>query len=518
MEEKDQKTVIQEHQAADEKAERAPVDGELGDIPGGGLIEGYDLDKKEAAADRIRNEYQNCIILQGEFCNTILNKGTISGGISQQGSPCKDKERQQFDFSKNEDIDRFVKEYKDRKELLDFLCILFLEIVPVSLLPDVRDAMKNILFAKSSEKQYDLFSSADREMDLLHLQKILAVRNGTFGEDTIECFVFQDSVSTDKIGRTIWETYRELRGPVLLWLLELKNTKRVAEVLFYQIADAFTRIVKYDFLYARTEVFLRFRQSGEYEDRTILVRALKEYMDENGYDESLDQTMLEGYKRKDSFLWQTGYRLYREDGNYSFQKKTEEILLRKLRKDMADFRLNDDRRSRWCNDNIDFYPAYHDRDIERLFIKAIFALYRECQKEQERIRFGYYFCWLFREDFSREGFPKYQLMMVHCLKDRETRKRVREMYTELWRKSRFRRIFGHILYQHFIELERKGRSWSYMQEFFKTIAFTGERADFEDTVRFLERYGVREQGGKTADEIRSWLCGLLQMKKTGRNT
>ena len=518
MEEKDQKTVIEESEPEKEKEDKAPVEAEIRDIPGGGLIEGYDLDKKEEAADRIRNEYQNCIVLQGEFCNTVLNKGTISGGISQQASLGKYKEGEQFDFSKNEDIDRFVKEFTDRKELLDFLCILFLELVPVSLLADVREAMKDILFAKRSEKQYDLFSSAEREMDLLHLQKILAVRNGIFGKDTIECFVFQDSVSTDEIGRTIWETYRELRGPVLLWLLELKNIKRVADVLFYQIANAFTRIVKYDFLYARTEVFLRLRQSGGYEDRTILVRALKEYMDEKGYDEYLDQTILEGYKRNDSFLWQTGYRLYREDGAYSFQRKTEEILLLKLRKDMEDFRLNDDRRNSWHNDNIDFYPAYHDRNIERLFMKAIFALYKECQMEQEKTRFGYYFCWLFREDFSKEGFPKYQLMMTHCLKEKETRRRVREMYIELWRKSRFRRLLGYILYQHFIELERKGRSWSYMQDFFKTIAFTGDRADFEDTVRFLERYGAREQGGNTADEIKSWLYGLLQMKKTGRNT
>ncbi len=78
MEEKDQKTVIEESEPEKEKEDKAPVEAEIRDIPGGGLIEGYDLDKKEEAADRIRNEYQNCIVLQGEFCNTVLNKGTIS--------------------------------------------------------------------------------------------------------------------------------------------------------------------------------------------------------------------------------------------------------------------------------------------------------------------------------------------------------------------------------------------------------------------------------------------------------
>ncbi len=98
------------------------------------------------------------------------------------------------------------------KNCWTFYAFFFWNSFQYLLLADVREAMKDILFAKRSEKQYDLFSSAEREMDLLHLQKILAVRNGIFGKDTIECFVFQDSVSTDEIGRTIWETYRELRG------------------------------------------------------------------------------------------------------------------------------------------------------------------------------------------------------------------------------------------------------------------------------------------------------------------
>ncbi len=256
-------------------------------------------------------------------------------------------------------------------------------------------------------------------------------------------------------------------GPVLLWLLELKNIKRVADVLFYQIANAFTRIVKYDFLYARTEVFLRLRQSGGYEDRTILVRALKEYMEEKGYDEYLDQTILEGYKRNDSFLWQTGYRLYREDGAYSFQRKTEEILLLKLRKDMEDFRLNDDRRNSWHNDNIDFYPAYHDRNIERLFYEGDLCPIQRMPNGTGKDTLWLLFLLAVQGGFQQRGISKVSAYDDTLPEREKTRRRVREMYIELWRKSRFRRLLGYILYQHFIELERKGRSWSYMQDFLR---------------------------------------------------
>lgn len=113
-----------------------------------------------------------------------------------------------------------------------------------------------------------------------------------------------------------------------------------------------------------------------------------------------------------------------------------------------------------------------------------------------------------------EGYPQYQLMTVRCLGDPKLRKQIKGMYTEVWGRRESRRMVGYILQQHFMELEKQECSWEYMEDFFKTVAFTGERENFEDTVCFLER-AFRETGCGIAEEIRRWLETLLRTERKG---
>lgn len=470
----------------------------------------------EKPAKQGKNEYQNCIILQGEFSNTILNKGCISGGISQNVKDGASDEEQPYHFSEEEEIHRLLMKHKGEKERLDFLCLVFLEIIPLSLLAEIRQELRKTLFVgeQGTETGWNpLFSSLDEELRRLGIQRVYAVRKGANGKKEMECLMFQEGLCVKDMGKVVWKHYLDLRAPILEWLLELKKKKEVVQTLFYQISEAFARIMEYDVPFAMETVFPRLVQEGGYRDRDILVYSLKALMKERNYGQELNQELVTGIKRQDSFLWQVSYRLYDHEKLYEFQQETEQEMVRVLEKDMKAFgELTWEPNARW-RDHVDFYPAYYNREVEQLFLESILSLFSKCVKQKERTLFGYYFCWLFREDFNKEGYPRYQLMLLACLKRKEIRNRAREMYVSIWRSGRFRRLLAQVLRLHFQELENARRSWEYMKDYFKTVAFTGVKADFEDTIRCLEAMSGGKERSKTAEEIRNWLCELIELRR-----
>lgn len=475
-------------------------------------MDDYGLIQKEERGEDTRNEYRDCIILQGEFSNTILNKGLIEGGISQNcGSEGGLKERA-FDFGRAEEIHRFIRTFGGRKELLDFFCIAFLEIVPLFLLAKIREALKSALPSLQGQGWEDPFGMLETELQTLGLQRVKAVKKGRKGRETLECLMFCENVRAQEARRIIWEEYRELRQPILGWLIELKKEASIAALLFVQIREALTELSLRDFSYARTNLFPALEASGTYGDRGILVSILEEYIETEMYDPGLDKALLEKMSRGYGFWWQAAYRLYHEKKTYRFQEKTEEVLLKLMHKEMEFFPIQEEGRHENVRTSFDFYPAYENRQIERLFMKTLCQVYSECRREQEKKRFGYYFCWIIREDFRMEGAPRYQLMTVRCLEDPDLKKRIKGMYIEVWRRRRFRLRMGYILQQHFMELEKQRRPWKYMKDFFKTVAFAGEQEDFEHTVCFLER-AFREKGCGLAEEIRRWLEELLRTRE-----
>lgn len=473
------------------------------------------LEDPKEPAEQAKSEYQNCIILQGEFSNTILNKGCISGGISQNARDGAADQAQPYHFSEEEEIHRLLRNHKDEKERLDFLCLVFLEIIPLSLLGKIREDLRSALGAAKQEEGggNTVFSSLDGELRRLGMQRVKAMRKGAGARKEMECLMFQEELCAKDMGRVVWKDYLDLRTPILEWLLEIKKKKDVVQTLFYQIAEAFARIMEYDFPFAMETVFPRLVREGGYRDRDILVYCLKALMKRRDYGQELNRELSNGIKRKDSFLWQVSYRLYDHQKPYGFQQETEQEMVWALEKDMRTFgELTWEPRARW-RDNVDFYPAYYNREVERLFLESILALFSRCSKQRERTLFGYYFCWLFREDFNKEGYPGYQLMLLACLREKEIRNRAREMYVSIWRSSRFRRLLAQVLRLHFQELEKAQRPWEYMKDYFKTVAFTGVKADFEDTVRCLESMGQGKEPSKTAGEIRNWLCELIELRR-----
>lgn len=466
------------------------------------IVKNYEFEQKKENSNTTYNEFRDCIICHGEFQNTILNKGKIKGNIFQEAG--KTEEDKTYDFSKEKDIVDFIEAKKASKELLDFLCITFLEIIPLALLSEIRDCMEYILYKGDSLIKNDYFGNLNKELEILGIQKVEVLKQR---KEPIEALMFNEGISVKNIRHVIWEQYRSLRSPLLKWLMELKRKEKVAKLLFYQIQDVFVELSTYDFFYTKTEIFLYLRESGSYSDRNIMVKIIKQYISNNQYDEMLDQYLMEKDYEKDVFWWQVIYRLYQEKKEYRFQKLAEDRMLKLMRHDLKLFQL-DERKQCWDDENLDFYPAYYDKDVEQLFVKTIYKIYLECLKTQEKIQFSYYFCWLIREDFRKEGYPWYKLMMFQCLQDREIRTCIREMYIELWRKRKFRKIIGRILKQHFIELEYRKIPWNYLKDFFKTVAFTGREEDFKDTIYFFKK----EKNSKTSKEVCDWLESILKVR------
>lgn len=126
-----------------------------------------------------------------------------------------------------------------------------------------------------------------------------------------------------------------------------------------------------------------------------------------------------------------------------------------------------------------------------------------------KIRFGYYFINLFCEDYLNEGYPVYELLFIQCINRRNLREKMRPLIIFIWQNKVFRDIMEIIMHYYFRELGKNNRSWDYMKNFLKMIAFTGLEEDYKNVIRMFEKVKDKDPGKKVTEQMKKYLKNLL---------
>ena len=488
---------------------------DLNDVKAG-LKEDKEDELKDAAS---AFELHNCIIFQGsgDF-NTVINHGAINGNISQNASGANTgskSENSSYNFCSKKGILEFIRDYRQKEDFLLFVSVAFLGCVPDFLWNDIRISLRNELAEEeegslNSSPMNQSFISMDDRLALLHMTLVQADCKTYLGKVNTKCIVFFDDKIRQNVEKTIWEQDYALRNKILSWLMHMKKDNKIGTTMGYQIASALSGISVFDWMYFQEMVFLPLLLEKGNNNRNYLVNILTYVLKEHPYQESLDQKIQEWICRKDTFLWEIAYRLYGVNPQYTFHDKVNGQLEYYLEQDWKSRCLGNGRYRIKRNSKVDIYPAYYNKELRGRILITLMGLYKKCDTYAKKDLLSDYFIWLLTEDYKMEGYPRHQLIFVDALNEKEVRLKVREMYWDFWSRYKVRNVWEQILENHFMELERMGRSWRYMERFFQTIAFTGKAADYEMTRNSLSNM---RHSRKTAEDIKKYLSELLQQRR-----
>lgn len=481
--------------------------------------------KDEKSEDNEQNssfEFNNCIIYTGNGdINTVMNSGSVRGNIIQ-GTAGADKEnsRQEagssfYNFNDKKEILKFVEDYRDKEEFLSFLSVAFLECVPDFLWIDINKKLFDCLFEEGAENRPVFgweqgFMDLDKKLELLHMITVPAQCRTNLGKVEAKCMIYFSDKIRDQIEKTIWGQDYFLRKKILSWLISLKNDEKISTTMAYQVVTALCRISLYDWSIFQTEVFYPLLLKKGQQNRNYLVKILSYNLKKSSYKPLLDQQIQEWIWKKDVFLWEIAYRLYGINKAYKFNREIKEQMKQYLKEDLEWRCIGDGLFHPKWNPKVDIYPAYFNKEFEKLILQILLEFYKGCRTYNQKEQFQDYFIWLLTNDYKMEGYPCYQLIFLDVLNDKEIRLEVREMYWELWRNYRVRNVWIQIIQKHFIELERYRKSWEYAQYFFKMIAFTGKANDYHMVLDVLSnmKYSRRISG-----EVQAYLSELLKKRR-----
>ena len=120
--------------------------------------------------------------------------------------------------------------------------------------------------------------------------------------------------------------------------------------------------------------------------------------------------------------------------------------------------------------NINFRTFQENGDAAVLFARAIMEIFNDCTQVQKRI-LGFYFCHIFLLDFFYEGYPRYQMMFIKLMQEKEMRKTIIPLYRYVWRKKVFRDVLEETLNHYLDQLWKKNQDWVYSKAFFREKRF-----------------------------------------------
>lgn len=102
------------------------------------------------------------------------------------------------------------------------------------------------------------------------------------------------------------------------------------------------------------------------------------------------------------------------------------------------------------------------------------------------------------------------MMFISMMKEKEIRELLLPLYHYAWRKKVYRHVLEETLNYYLEQLGEKGYDWTYTKAFFRSLSFTGEKTDFDNTVKMLNK--MEQKGNLVAKQICMYLQSLLKQR------
>ena len=129
-----------------------------------------------------------------------------------------------------------------------------------------------------------------------------------------------------------------------------------------------------------------------------------------------------------------------------------------------------------------------------------------------------YFLVLFRWDYLTDFSAAPDLSFLQGFHDKKTRSNLLPIFAFIWRYVELRNTMRQVLASHFAELNANAASAAYLEKPFEFLAFTGNRIDFQNTIKLLKDCAGQKNAQPVAEHLICHLTRALQQRKMIKST
>ncbi len=435
-----------------------------------------------------------------------INAGEIYGNMSQEKNTLKNMDDVQKIFGMEQTVDEF--------QMLIVLCIL--TIVPDNHFIALVNELKKC-WTQETEDNIKTVSPYISVQEIIKLgaEKVVASFYDESGKSEVSCFHLKNPEIAAGVKQMIWVDYPVIRNFVVQWMFQIVRMKGFRNLILSQVGEAFQDLASMDYNFTKIEIIGALVKRGKNDDYYFLNKIMEKLLETDTYKENAINLMKHWCTSGNEQQRTMVYSLYQENRDkkaaYYIQNSMKNIIQKELSNgelfyDETD-RLEDVVFSK--TQNVNFRVLQENDDAATLYAKALMEVFEDCTVVKKRI-FGFYFCHIFLLDFFYEGYPRYQMMFIKLMQEKENRKILLPLYHYVWKKKVFRDIMSEMLNYYLIQLWKKNLDWTYAKGFFRSLSFTGEKSDFDNTDKMLRK--IEMTGNTVAKQLRKDLQSLLNQR------
>ncbi|MDE6932913.1 MAG: hypothetical protein K2P37_09540 [Oscillospiraceae bacterium] len=474
-------------------------------------------DKEDLQRDYGTIQYFN-IVYQG---NHVENSGTVYGGIAQQqersdAAPSNPAETLQDFFRPNAQTDA----------LAALLVLATFESVQESLfygmVPLLTEKLRRGKESPEAEAGGMLayLQTADELLAPFSIQR--ETLPFTYGQAqlSLRCLAFEDRQIPDQVRRYAWEMYPQLRPVLTEWLLHFQESvdSSADRALAYAATRELAVYASLDAEYACYYIIPLLESSCTAQaDVKYLATFFRQFMQAEDCQMAGDEVLCRWCGKRDKLFWQIPYQLYSDEEKWRFCQDVPDALRKRLLEDHSGLgRLNPG----WYGQNRGcfLYPAHRNRASAALLAQELSWCFSHCKTLQERYQMAVYFLVLFRWDYLTDFSSAPELSFLQGFHDKKTRSNLLPIFAFIWRYVELRNTMRQVLASHFAELNANAASAAYLEKPFEFLAFTGNRIDFQNTIKLLKDCAGQKNAQPVAEHLICHLTRALQQRKMIKST
>lgn len=440
-----------------------------------------------------------------------INAGEIYGNMSQGNQNGSNRVINNMD-----DVQKILgmEQTVDEFQMLIVLCIL--TIVPDNHFITLVNELKKC-WGQNTEEEIKTVSPYISTQDILKLgaEKVVADFYDESGKSEVNCFHLKNPEIADGVKRIIWVDYPVIRNYVVQWMFQIVKVNRFRNLILSQVGEAFQDLASMDYNFTKMEIINVLVKRGKNDDYYFLSKIMEKLLETELYKKNAIYLMkywcTSGNRKQRTMV----YSLFKKSRDKMASQCIQDSMKDVIKKEISEGKVFYDETDRVADviflqtKNINFRTFQENHDSAVLFAQAIMEIFHDCTPVQKRI-FGFYFCHIFMLDFFYEGYPRYQMMFIKLMQEKEMRKTMVPLYRYVWSKKVFRDVLEETLNYYLDQLWKRNRDWEYAKAFFRSLSFTGEKKDFEQMVRILRK--MERKGNLVAEQIRTDLQDLLMQR------
>lgn len=463
-------------------------------------------EKKELEEEH--NIYHVHYIINGD---AQINTGEIYGNMSQENQKASERIINSMDdVQKILGTDNTVDEF----QMLIVLCVL--TIVPDNHFITLVNELKKC-WGQSTGEEIRTVSPYLSTQDILKLgaEKVVVSFYDESGKSEINCYHLKNTVIADGVKQIIWVDYPVIRNYVLQWMFQIVRMNVFRNLILNQVGEAFQELALKDYNFTKMQIINVFMKRGKSDDYYFLRKIMEKFLESDIYKKNAIHLMKHWCASGNQKQRNMVYSLYKKGRDDAAAESIQKSLIDIIEKELCNGKILFDETGGVADvlfsqtRNINFRTLQENCDAAVLYVQALIEIFDTCTNFQKKV-FGFYFCHIFLLDFFYEGYPRYQMMFISMMKEKEIRELLLPLYHYVWRKKVYRHVLEETLNYYLEQLGEKGYDWTYTKAFFRSLSFTGEKTDFDNTVKMLNK--MEQKGNLVAKQICMYLQSLLKQR------